>query len=68
MKLHPQIIEKQGKKEFVVLPFEEFENLLEIAEAYEELVELRQAKLQTHQEPGIPLDKVVSELAPELKR
>ena len=29
MTLHPQIIEKEGKKEFVVLPYEEFVQLQE---------------------------------------
>ena len=30
MKLHPQLIEKKGKKEFVVLPYDEFMTLEEI--------------------------------------
>jgi len=34
MALHPQVIEKKGKKEFVVLPYEEF---LSIQEALEGL-------------------------------
>jgi PHD/YefM family antitoxin component YafN of YafNO toxin-antitoxin module len=39
MLLHPQIIEKEGKKEFVILPYEEF---LQIQEALEDLEDLRE--------------------------
>ncbi len=68
MKLHPQIIKKGDKDEFVVLPIEEFEALVEKAETYEDLVDLRTAKTQSRQEQGRPLDDVIAELAPELKR
>ena len=34
MSIHPQIIEKNGKKEFVVLPYEEFLRLQEELEDY----------------------------------
>jgi PHD/YefM family antitoxin component YafN of YafNO toxin-antitoxin module len=41
MLLHPQIIEKEGKKEFVVLPYEEY---LQIQEALEDLEDLRELR------------------------
>ncbi|MCK5719939.1 MAG: hypothetical protein KAH84_08355 [Thiomargarita sp.] len=47
MKLHPQIIEKKGKNEFVVLPFKEFETLIELMEDYEDLQDLKTAKEQS---------------------
>ncbi len=68
MKIHPQIIKKGEKDEFIVLPVEEFETLLEMAEAYEDLKDLREAKAQTRGEKGVPLDEVIAEMAPELKR
>ena len=37
MKLNPQLIKKQGKSEFVVLPIEEFEAMTELIEDYEDL-------------------------------
>ena len=42
--LNPQIIEKNGKKEFVILPYEKYLQIEEILENYEELKILRQAK------------------------
>jgi PHD/YefM family antitoxin component YafN of YafNO toxin-antitoxin module len=44
MELHPQILEKDGKKEFVVLPYEEYERLAEALADYDDLRELREAK------------------------
>lgn len=44
MSIHPQVIEKEGKKEFVVLPYEEFLAIKENLEDYEDLKELREAK------------------------
>ena len=42
--LNPQIIEKDGKKEFVILSYEKYLKIEEILENYEELKILRQAK------------------------
>ncbi len=44
MTLHPQIIGKEDKKEFVVLPYEEFIQLQEEIEDYEDLKDLCRAK------------------------
>ena len=41
MLLHPQVIEKEGRKEFVVLPYEEF---LQIQEALDDLEDLRELR------------------------
>ncbi len=61
MKLHPQIIEKEGKKEFVVLPFEEYQALTELLLDYEDLRDLREAKEESRGEEGVSLDKVVAD-------
>ena len=62
MQLHPQLIEKSGKNEFVVLPYEEFQVLMECMDDYEDLLDLRKAKKEEKGKKGIPLDKVINEL------
>lgn len=46
--LHPEILTKNGKKEFAVLPYEEFLALQEWLEDLEDLVDLRAAKDSEH--------------------
>jgi hypothetical protein len=41
MLLRPQVIEKEGRKEFIVLPYEE---VLQIQEALEDLDDLRELR------------------------
>ncbi|MBK7353856.1 MAG: type II toxin-antitoxin system prevent-host-death family antitoxin [Nitrosomonas sp.] len=61
MKLHPQIIAKEGKNEFVVLPYEEYQALTELMYDYEDLRDLREAKDKSRGEKSIPLDQVISD-------
>ncbi len=42
--LHAQIIKKNGKKDYVVLPYEEFLKVQEELEDYDDLRSLREAK------------------------
>ena len=58
MKLTPQIIKKQGKNEFVVLPYDEYLKIMQILEDYEDLMALRKAKEETINEPSIAYDEV----------
>ncbi len=58
VQLHPQIIEKDGKKEFVVLPFEEFVKIEEELMSYQDLQELRAAKLEEGAAATLSLDDV----------
>ncbi len=44
MLLHPQVIEKEGRKEFVVLPYEEFLQIQEALDDFEDLRELRKER------------------------
>jgi hypothetical protein len=44
MKLHPEILQKNGKKEFVVLPYDEFLAIQERLNDADDLMELRKAK------------------------
>ena len=62
MSIHPQIIEKDGKKEFVVLPYEEFLLLQEAVENYEDLRTLRDEKQAAGNEPTRSLDDVLHEM------
>jgi hypothetical protein len=62
IELHPEIVEKDGKKEFVILKYEEFLAIQQALADAEDLVALRAAKREEHDTPNIPLDQVVEEL------
>lgn len=62
MSIHPQIIEKEGKREFVVLPYEEFLALQEALEDYEDLKALRREKAEAGGAPVKSLDEVLREI------
>jgi hypothetical protein len=62
IELHPEILEKDGKKQFVILTYEEFTAIEEALADAEDLVELRAAKKEEHTAPGVPLGEVVDEL------
>ncbi len=62
MSIHPQIIEKDGRKEFVVLPYEEFLQMQEEIENYEDLRTLREEKSTARAEPTRSLDEVLKEI------
>ena len=44
IQLHPEFITKNGKKEFAVIPYEEFEALQALIGDIEDLMDLRAAK------------------------
>jgi hypothetical protein len=60
--LHPEILSKNGKKEFVVLPYEEFLALQELLDDVEDLLELRAAKREDESEPPLSLADAKKEL------
>jgi PHD/YefM family antitoxin component YafN of YafNO toxin-antitoxin module len=60
--IHPNILERDGKKAFVVLPYEEFVMIEEELQDYEDLKELRAARAAEAGEPGIPLRDAKKEL------
>jgi PHD/YefM family antitoxin component YafN of YafNO toxin-antitoxin module len=62
MAIHPQVIERKGKKEFVVLPYEEFLSVQEALGDFEDLKELRKEKEKSKSEPTTPLDEVTKNL------
>jgi len=55
--IHPNILERDGNKAFVVLPYEQF------AMIHQELKELRAAKAQEADAPTVPLRDAKNELA-----
>ncbi|MEX2445600.1 MAG: hypothetical protein WD492_18520 [Alkalispirochaeta sp.] len=62
MELHPKILEKNGKKEFVILSYEEFERIENELSDYEDLRDLREAQLSEGDAETRPLSDVRSEL------
>ena len=51
MRLQPQIIEKDGKKEFVIIPYDEF---VQIQAALEDLEDLRDLRKEKEESKGMP--------------
>ena len=60
--MHPDFLRKNGKIEFVVLPYEEFVALQEHLENAEDVLELRAAKREEGGEPASPLAEVKRDL------
>ena len=56
--LHPQFITKNGKKEFAVIPYEEFAALQALIADMEDLMNLRAAKKADADRPSVPLTEV----------
>ena len=56
--LHAEILVKNGKKEFAVLPYEEFLALQERLADAEDLLELRKARRTERSKRSIPLAEV----------
>lgn len=62
IKLHPNILEKDGKKAFAVLPFEEFLQIQSELQDYEDLKDLRQAKEKEKNVAALSLSDAKKEL------
>jgi transcriptional regulator with XRE-family HTH domain len=62
IKLHPEILKRDGKEQFAVLPYEEFLAIQELLEDMEDFRLIEQAKVNDTGEPGIPLDEVKKRL------
>jgi len=60
--LHAQIIKKNGKKEYVILPYEEFLKVREELEDYEDLRCLRAAKQEEKDSPTIGMAEVKKQI------
>jgi PHD/YefM family antitoxin component YafN of YafNO toxin-antitoxin module len=62
LKLHPEILVKNGKKEFVILTYEEFVAMQERLADAEDLMELRKAKRAEGNKKTMPLAKAKRQL------
>lgn len=62
MNLHVNYVKKNGKKEFVVIPYEEFIALQEQLADYVDLRELRKAKAEEADAPTISLEEAKKRL------
>ena len=56
--LHPEFLTKESKKEFVVLPYEEFVALQDLLDDAEDVLDLRAAKQEEKDKPSVSLDDV----------
>ena len=62
VKLHAEILRKNGKNEFVVLPYEEFLAIQAALEDARDVLELRRAKARERNAPTVSLRQVRVEL------
>ena len=62
MTLHAEILVKNGKKQFAVLPYEEFVLLKERLEDMEDLLQLRKAKKAEGRKGTVSLARVKRQL------
>ncbi|HEC96835.1 MAG TPA: type II toxin-antitoxin system Phd/YefM family antitoxin [Nitrospirae bacterium] len=60
--IRPKILEKDGKKEFVVLTYEDFIKIQEELEDYEDLKVLREAKQEEANASTVDLKEAKKEL------
>jgi PHD/YefM family antitoxin component YafN of YafNO toxin-antitoxin module len=60
--IRPKILEKNGKKEFVVLTYEDFIKIQEELEDYEDLKVLREAKQEEANASTVDLKEAKKEL------
>ena len=60
--LHPRILEKNGVKEYAILPFDEFEKLKAALEDYQDLKDLRKAKAAEKKVKGCSLSDAKKQL------
>ena len=58
LNLHPEILERDGKKQFVILTYEEYLRIQEALADLEDLKDLREAKAKEGMARGIPLAEV----------
>ena len=57
--LHPEILKRDGKEQFAILPYEEFVALRESIEDAQDLLALRKAREEDTGEPGVSLDEMM---------
>jgi len=66
--LHAQIIKKNGKKEYAVLPYKEFIRIQEELEDYQDLRCLREAKEAEKDAPTIGMEELKKKIGRRTNR
>ena len=56
---NPQIITKNGKKEFAVIPYKDYAKMQEIIDDYKDLMDLREAEALEKNAPAVSVDAVI---------
>lgn len=59
--LHPEFLKKDGKPQFVVISYEEFLNIQEMLEDYQDLQTLRTARKERANDPLISFEDMKKE-------
>jgi hypothetical protein len=62
MKLHPEVLKKNGVNEFVILPYDEFVALQQLLADAQDLVDLRKAVASEKNAATISLEELKTEL------
>ena len=62
IEIHPNYITKEGKREFVILTYEEFTMIQELLRDYEDLRDLREAKADEADAPTLTLKEAKAKL------
>jgi hypothetical protein len=62
IQLHPEFLTKDGKKEFAVLPYEEFVALQAVLADAADLIDLREAKIDEASAATVSLSEVKDRL------
>jgi len=55
--INPQVLEKNGKKEFAILPYEDFLKMQEELECYNDLCILREAKQEEQNASSVSFEE-----------
>lgn len=58
LNLNPELITKDGKQMFAVIPYEQFLVIKEMLEDFQDLQDLRSAKQEEYAQPAIALNDV----------
>jgi hypothetical protein len=62
IKLHPEILKRDGKEQFAVIPWEEFVAIQEALEDLDDLRAIDEAKASDDGSPGLSSDEMRSKL------
>lgn len=60
LKLHPEFLTKDGKKQFAVIPYDEFVALQEVLADAADLIDLREAKAEEASASCVTMNEVKS--------